>query len=207
MAVLTVALVFLVSSLLTNQSHPDTESTARELGKRVESRLALLDGYASQALESDPSAWLRLEDLPEDMVVYRYREDTLQSWAHQFPLRNDDIRARTFVQRLGDGRGNAVSPLASLSSTLTYVNYGPKWYLARSIREGETTVIVGLEVVNELKSSPFNGVNPLFRLSDRYSVRPLTGSVGVPVSVSGTPLFKIAAETVAEPERYNVFLF
>ena len=146
MAVLTVALVFLVSSLLTNQSHPDTESTARELGKRVESRLALLDGYASQALESDPSAWLRLEDLPEDMVVYRYREDTLQSWAHQFPLRNDDIRARTFVQRLGDGRGNAVSPLASLSSTLTYVNYGPKWYLARSIREGETTVIVGLEV-------------------------------------------------------------
>ena len=207
MAVLTVALVFLVSSLLTNQSHPDTESTARELGKRVESRLALLDGFASQALESDPSAWLRLEDLPEDMVVYRYREDTLQSWAHQFPLRNDDIRARTFVQRLGDGRGNAVSPLASLSSTLTYVNYGPKWYLARSIREGETTVIVGLEVVNELKSSPFNGVNPLFRLSDRYSVRPLTGSVGVPVSVSGTPLFKIAAETVAEPERYNVFLF
>ena len=206
-AVLSVALVLLAASLLTNQSNPDTASTARELGRRVEKRLAVLDAYATQALEEDTGGWLRLEGLPEDMVVYRYREDTLQSWAHQFPLRNDDIRSRTLVQRLGDGRGNAVSPLAALSSTLTFVNYGPKWYLARSIREENVTVIVGLEVVNELKSSPYNGVNPRFRLSDRHSVRPLTASVGVPVAVNGAPVFKITAETVAEPERHNVFLF
>ena len=206
-AVLSVALVLLAASLLANQSHPDMESTARDLGRRVEQRLALLDSFATEALEADPDAWLRLEDLPEDMVVYRYREDTLQSWAHQFPLRNDDIRPRTLIQRLGDGRSNAASPLAALSSAVTYVNYGPKWYLARSIREEDRTVIVGLEVINELKSSPFNGVNPRFRLSDRYSVQPLTGSVGVPVVANGTPVFKIAAETVSEPERLNVFLF
>ena len=206
-AVLSVALVLLAVSLLTNQSHPDTAATARDLGRRVEQRLALLDRYATQALEADPDEWLRLEDLPEDMVVYRYKEDTLKSWAHQFPLRNDDIRSLTLFQRLGDGRSNAASPLAALTATLTYVNYGPKWYLARSIREGDLTVIVGLEVVNELKSSPFNGVNPRFRLSDRYSVQPLTVSIGVPVVASGAPLFKIAAETVSEPERHNVFLF
>ena len=206
-AVLSVALALLAASLLANQSHPDTESTARDLGRRVEKRLALLDDYARQALDADPDAWLRLEGLPEDMVVYRYREDTLQSWAHQFPLRNDDIRSRTLIQRLGDGRSNAASPLAALSSAVTYVNYGPKWFLARSIEEGDLTVIVGLEVVNELKSSPFNGVNPRFRLSDRYSIQPLTGSVGVPVVANGTPVFKIAAETVSEPERLNVFLF
>ena len=102
MAVLSVALALLVASLLANQSHPDTESTARDLGRRVEARLALLDRYAAEALTSDPDAWLRLEDLPEDMVVYRYREDTLLSWTHQFPIRNDDIRSRTYVQRLGD---------------------------------------------------------------------------------------------------------
>ena len=206
-AVLSVALVLLAASLLTNQSNPDTASTARDLGRRVERRLAILEGYAQEALAADPEAWLRLEDLPEDMVVYRYREDTLKSWAHQFPLRNDDIRPLTLIQRLGDGRSNAASPLASLSSTLTYVNYGPKWYLARSIREGDRTVIVGLEVVNELKSSPFNGVNPRFHLGDRYSVQPLTGSIGVPVVANGAPIFKIAAETVSEPERHNVFLF
>ena len=206
-AVLSVALVLMAASLLTNQSNPDTASTARELGVRVEKRLAILENYAQKALAADPQAWLRLEDLPEDMVVYRYNEDTLKSWAHQFPLRNDDIRYLTLFQRLGDGRSNAASPLAALTSSLTYVNYGPKWYLARSIREGDRTVIVGLEVVNELKSSPFNGVNPRFRLSDRYSVQPLTGSIGVPVVANGTPLFKVAAETVAEPEHHNVFLF
>ena len=206
-AVLSVALALLVASLLTNQSNPDTESTAREVGRRVENRLAILENYAQQALKADPQAWLRLEDLPEDMVVYRYHEDTLKSWAHQFPLRNDDIRSLTLFQRLGDGRSNAASPLAALTSTLTYVNYGPKWYLARSIREGEQTVIIGLEIVNELKSSPFNGVNPRFRLSDRYSVQPLTGSIGVPVVANGAPIFKVAAETVSEPQRHNVFLF
>ena len=206
-AVLSVALALLVASLLTNQSNPDTASTAREVGLRVEKRLAILENYAQQALKADPQAWLRLEDLPEDMVVYRYHEDTLKSWAHQFPLRNDDIRSLTLFQRLGDGRSNAASPLAALTSTLTYVNYGPKWYLARSIREGEQTVIIGLEIVNELKSSPFNGVNPRFRLSDRYSVQPLTGSIGVPVVANGAPIFKVAAETVSEPQRHNVFLF
>ena len=206
-AVLSVALVLFVASLLANQVHPETESAARDLGRRVERRLALLDRFATQALEADPEGWLRMEDLPEDMVVYRYREDTLQSWAHQFPLRNDDIRSRTLIQRLGDGRSNAASPLAALTSALTYVNYGPKWYLARSIREGNLTVIVGLEVVNDLNTTPFNGVNPRFRLSDRYSVQPLTGSIGVPVVANGSPVFKIAAETVSEPERHNVFLF
>ena len=60
-AVLSVALALLAASLLANQSHPDTESTARDLGRRVEKRLALLDDYARQALEADPEAWLRLE--------------------------------------------------------------------------------------------------------------------------------------------------
>ena len=205
-AVLSVALALLAASLVTNQSNPDAASSARDLARRVEKRLAVLDRYAAEALESDDD-WLRLQDLPEDMVVYRYREDTLQSWAHQFPLRNDDIRSRTLIQRLGDGRSNAASPLSTLSSTLTYVNFGPKWYLARSIKEDDRTVIVGLEIVNELRSRPFNGTNPRLKLSDRYTVQPLTGSIGVPVTVSGTPLFKIAAETVSEPERHNVFLF
>ena len=204
---LSVALTLLVVSLLTNQKHPDTASMARELGFRVERRLAELDGYAAKALTADSEEWLRLEDLPEDMVVYRYREDTLQSWAHQFPLRNDDIRPLTLVQRLGDGRGNATSPLSTLSSTLTYVNYGPKWFLARMEKAGPITVIVGLEVVNELKTSPFNGVNPHLRLPNRFSVRPLTSSIGIPVVVNGAPLFKVSAENVTEPERHNVYHF
>ena len=206
-AVLSVALVLIVASLLTTRFHPDIASAADELEKRVEQRVDVLETYVRRALEADPDSWLRLEGLPEDMVVYRYREDTLQSWAHQFPLRNDDIRGRTVVQRLGDGRGESVSPLAQLTETFTFVNYGPKWYLARSVREGDLTVISGLELVNELKSSSFNGINPRLRLGDRYSVQPLTGSIGVPVEVYGSPLFKITSENASEPERHNSLLF
>ena len=206
-AVLSVALALLVASLLSGQSHPDTASAARDLGTRVEGRVNLMESFVRQALSADPDTPLRLEGLPEDMVVYRYREDTLQSWNHQFPIRNDDIRTRTVVQRLGDARGNAVSPLSALTSTLTFVNYGPKWYLAKSVREGSLTVISGLEVVNELNSGSFNGVNPRFRLGDRYSVYPLTGSIGVPVVVNGAPLFKITAEAAQNPERHDPILF
>ena len=206
-AVLSVALVLIVASLVTTRSHPDTASAARDLGKRVERRVDVLEGYVRQALEADPDSWLRLEGFPEDMVLYRYRDDTLQTWAHQFPLRNDDIRARTVVQRLGDGRGESISPLAQLTETFSYVNYGPKWYLARSVREGNLTVIAGLELVNELKSSSFNGINPRLRLGDRYSVQPLTGSIGVPVEVYGAPLFKITSENASEPEGHNSLLF
>ena len=134
-AVLSVALVLLVASLLTTQSHPDTASAARDLGARVEQRMSLLDGYVREALDADPAAWLRLEGLPEDMVVYRFHGDTLKSWTHQFPVRNDDIRSRTVVQRLGDGRGASASPLALLTSNWTFSNFGPKWYLARAARE------------------------------------------------------------------------
>ena len=60
-AVLSVALALLVVSLLTNRKHPDTASMARELGVRVERRLAELDGYAARALTADSEEWLRLE--------------------------------------------------------------------------------------------------------------------------------------------------
>ena len=206
-AVLSVALAFIVSSLVTTRSHPDTASAARDLGKRVEQRMDVLEGYVRQAMETDPGSWLSLEGLPEDMVVYRYRDDTLQSWAHQFPIRNDDIRSRTVVQRLGDSRGTTASPLAQLSETSTFVNYGPKWFLARSVREGNLTVIAGLELVNELESGSFNGTNPRLRLGDRYSVQPLTGSIGVPVEVYGSPVFKITAESASEPEGHDSLLF
>ena len=206
-ALIAVALVLLAASLLTGQSHPDTASAAKELGTRVEKRVNLLEEYVNQALTADPDVPFRLENLPEDMVLYRYREDTLQSWNHQFPIRNDDIRSRTVVQRLGDARGNTVSPLSALTSTLNYVNYGPKWFLAKSVREGEVTVIAGLEVVNELNAGSFNGVNPRFRLGNRYSVYPLTGSIGVPVVVNGAPVFKVTAEAAQNPERHDPLLF
>ena len=177
----------------------DVKSAAREMSQKVEVRMNLLDSYIEQALQGDPQAWMDLQGLPEDMVVYRYYDDSLQSWANQFPLRNDDIHLRTLVQRLGDTRSSLASPLWEASAQPTFVNYGSKWYLIKAVEGASCKVVAGLEIVNELSSAAQSGVNRHFRVNERYSVRPLSAGVGSPVCVNGEPLFLLTDETLAEP--------
>ena len=199
MALLLGAATILAVSLLSGNRHRDVEGAAQELGQKIERRMALLDKYVNQALHTPRQEWMDLKDLPEDMVVYRYVEDTLQSWANQFPIRNDDIRPRTLVQRLGDSRDNLSSPLSDIPEHLIFANHGPKWYLEKSVQGDGCKVIAGLVVVNELQAGSLNGVNPHFRQDARYNIRPLSASVGAPVLVNGIPLMKLTAETMGEP--------
>ncbi len=194
-ALIAAAVVTYVISALVGTGRSDVNTAAEEMSRKVEFRMALLDGYIQQALEGDHSAWLDLRGLPEDMVVYRYVEDSLQSWINQFPLRNDDIHLRTLVQRLGDTRSSVASPLEDASAQVGFMNYGPKWYLVKAVEGNHCKVIGGLEIVNELGS----GVNRHFRVNERYSVRPLSAGVGAPVCVGGVPLFLLTDETLAAP--------
>ena len=191
--------VVLAVSLLSGSRRANLEGAAEDLGQRVERRTARLDAYIREALEVNPAAWEGLRELPEDMVVYRYAADTLQGWAGQFPIRNDDIRPRTLVQRLGDMRDNLTSPLANVGERFSYRNLGPKWYLVKAVQGEGCKVIAGLEMVNELQAGSINGANRHFRLDSRYTIRPLSTSVGVPVVIDGEPLMKLTAETMSEP--------
>jgi len=202
-ALLCIAVVTLALSFFTGNRHGDVESAAGELGQKIEKRMSLLDKYIDEALHTPVNEWMELKGLPEDMVVYRYVEDTLQSWAHQFPIRNDDIRPRTLVQRLGDTRDNLASPLQDVPGHLVFVNHGPKWYLEKTVQGDGCKVIAGLEVVNELQEGSLNGVNKHFRQDARYAIRPLSTSVGAPVLVNGIPLMKLSAETMAEPHQQH----
>ena len=188
--------VALVGASMFTSTPSDNESYANALGKRVEQRLAILDKAVETAMESNDGTWLTLESLPSDMVVYRYVEDTLQSWANQFPIRSDDIRSRAVVRRLGESRGDAVSPLADVPDNWTFANHGPKWYLEKSFIQDDVHIIAGLEIVNELRAGSFNGVNRKLKLDDRFSIKPLSTSVGIPVTVDGTPLFKLVSEKI-----------
>ncbi|MBO6097216.1 MAG: hypothetical protein J6P56_07900, partial [Bacteroidales bacterium] len=100
-ALMVAAVIMYAISALVGTGRSDVTSAAKEMSRKVETRMNLLDKYIGQAMEGDPRAWLDLQGLPEDMVVYRYFDDSLQSWVNQFPLRNDDIHLRTLVQRLG----------------------------------------------------------------------------------------------------------
>ena len=203
----TVSVLLLLLSILWGQSHVNTDSAAQDLGRRVENRMRVLDSYISQARAQGMSEWMTLPGLPEDMVVYKYVADTLQSWAHQFPLRSDDLRPSALVQRLGDSRGFVVSPLTQVGPELAFLNFGPKWYLVKSQQCDGFTVLAGLEVVNELNNDPINGINPVFGMNPRYSIQPISASAGSTVSVGGKPMFKLEADTASEPDRHNPILF
>ena len=200
------AVLCYAASLFSGAGVSSLDDAASDLGRKVEKRIGLLDNYIDKALVADE--WMELDHLPADMVVYRYVEDTLQSWAHQFPIRNDDIRPLTLVQRLGDSRSQLVSPLADVSSELTYVNHGPKWYLEKAVEGEGCRIIAGLEMVNELQAGSLSGINRNFRVEESYRLRPLSNGSGVAVQVNGVPLFKLTAETLTETsQRHSSLLW
>lgn len=186
------SLILLGGSLILGHSPMGTEEAAQRLEKGIGKRMAELDSYMDRALEGFDGEWISFPRLPEDMVVYRYMADTLESWAHQFPLRNDDIRPRILMPRLGSGRGGISSPLSEVTTAASFVNYGPKWYLVKAKESGDRRIIGGLEV-----SSEADGINPKLGLGGNFSLSPLSTSVGSPVRVGGVPVLKITSESIS----------
>ncbi len=195
MTALVMALVLFVLSMAGNEAGSNTQRDAKEVAVHIGNRLRILDGYISKVEESDENDPKLLKDLPEDMVIYRYVNDTLKSWSNQFSTLNDDISSRLLFYRLTDSRTSLTSPLAEASDDISYMSIGPKWYLVKAVRSGDNQkIIAGLEIKNTLISDARrneNGVNPKLKLSGKYSILSLTNSGGVAVEIDGKPLFKI----------------
>ncbi|MEE3406520.1 MAG: hypothetical protein VZR12_01635, partial [Candidatus Cryptobacteroides sp.] len=126
------AAVLIAVSGIANRGTDITESVAHRVQRIVNARMDILDRYIGEAVTQDHHQWLDLEGLPEDMVLYRYTRDTLQSWYNQFTVDNDDISNRMVFQRFLNLRNNLVSPLAQVDTSVNYMNIGPKWYLTKA---------------------------------------------------------------------------
>lgn len=161
----------------------------------VEKRLATLENYAGKAIQTPENQWLEIGSLPEDMVVYRYCADTLQSWAGRFPVSNDALSAGMLFQSLVNPRTGMRSPLSDITEEYSYCNIGPKWYLARSINQGNTRLIIGLEIINTISDRSWGGINPRLRTPKGYSIQPLSEAAGSVVSVKDAPMFKLIYES------------
>ena len=184
---LIISMTLFLLSMLGIFSNSSTDSIAERTSRRAESRLALLDGFIEQSGHIV---------LPEDMVIYRYVNDSLKSWHNQFPLLNDDISAKLEIQKLASQKNRLLSPLNEITEEISFMNLGPKWYLVKSLdkKNGEKT-IAGLEIQNTLYSDLYqsgNGTNPNLKLSDRFTILPLHHSEGSPAIINGVPLFKVA---------------
>ncbi len=184
------------------------DRVARRVERRIEKRMALLDEYVKKAANADNSQWMFL-DLPEDMVVYRYIRNSLQAWSNQFPVKNDDINARfsrLVIPKLSNLRTSDDAPLGKVSTELTFMNIGSKWYLIKeSLVEGNISsrIIAGLEVQDNYSDDEdviVSKVNRRLGVPKMFSISPLGDSGGIPVNVDGEPMFKIFPKV---PEMAN----
>ena len=191
------AVIVLAVSLSLPHNPGDTQSAAKKVSAAIGHRMNMLNGYVSKALNQDPYQWIDLQGLPDDMVVYRYCSDTLQSWCNQFSLINDDISNKVVFQRLTSASFNPSSPLAEVGDTVSFVNFGPKWYLVKSASVEDCRVIGGLEIMDTQDSHSYNGVNHHLRLGAKYSINPLAFEEGSPVYVDGVPQFKVFYESLS----------
>ena len=208
---------FILALLLFVFSHsgatPDNDlnRVAQRLERNVQARVRQLDQYLLRVQEADADGLMAFSDVPDDMVIYKYVNDSLQSWCNQFSVVNDDISAKLVFHRLTNLKNTIISPLAEVTEDLSYMNFGPKWYIVKSVKGvGTGKIIAGIEIQNTLikdyKRSE-NGVNPVLRLPKRYSIVPLNNSGGISVSIEGKPLFKVIHETdYASPLFDNTLL-
>ncbi len=191
---LVLALTLFVLSMAGDNAGSDTDKAARETAVRVENRLKILDEHISLTRSGEVGLNVHT-GLPDDMVIYKYVNDSLKSWTNQFSTLNDDITSRIVFHRLTDGRARPTSPLAEAKEDISYMNIGPKWYLVKMVLgEGGEKIIAGLEIKNTLIDDARrneNGVNPRLKLSGKYSIITLSNSGGSAVEIYGVPQFKV----------------
>ena len=195
------SLTMFALSMVGGSSIGQTERAAKHVRTRIENRIDILEEYTGLALASDSEESSCLADLPEDMVVYKYVNDSLKAWSNQFSVLNDDISNKMVLGRLTNLKNRIISPLNEVTDEYSYINLGPKWYIVKAVEgEGGKKVISGIEIKNTLIDDirrNDNGVNPYLKLSGRYSVYPLNFSGGTAVNIHGKPMFKILGDTVA----------
>ncbi len=192
---LVLALTLFVLSMAGNDIGSDTDKVAREVAVNIENRLEILDRHIAMEMENVSPGMTMHKGLPEDMVIYRYVNDSLKSWTNQFSTLNDDIASRLLFYRLTDSRANLISPLAEAAEDFSYMNIGPKWYLVKKVICNDSqTIIAGLGIKNSLIDDARrneNGVNVKLKLPGRYAIIPLTNSGGSAVEINGKPIFKV----------------
>lgn len=210
MASFVLALLFILLSRVLVPGPDAASKSARKLEQRLHERVELLDAYAQKALETSTDEWIAIDDLPEDMVIYKYCSDTIQSWIHRFPINNDDADLMPLWYRLHYNTKNYFStPLAFLTEKLQYVNLGSGWYVVRSYLNDDSKVVAGLLVKSEYSTdNPIleSRINPNLGES-RLNIIPINYGDGIPVlSNDGSFLFYVEPTLQTSSSQGSVLL-
>lgn len=167
------------------------------LEERIHQRQSILHDYVMEAFRVPVQEWLQLDGFPEDMVIYRYNADTLQSWVNQFPVANDEVDVLTLWHRINhlNSRSLFNAPLAYLTEQEQYVNLGSAWYVVKVYRRGEIKIISGLLIKTQYLSNNTvlaSKINPELGVKRKMDVSPVTFDEGFVVKgLDGGVLFSV----------------
>ena len=211
-------LLFLVSYFAV-PSGAGLEAEVARMEKKIHGRQQILQEYVDKALHTPADEWVRFEDFPSDMVIYKYHADTLQSWANQFPVSNDEVDVLTLWYRMNhlNGRSLYSTPLAYLGEQEQYVNLGSAWYIVKIYKQDKVKVISGLLVKTEYLSNNTilaSKINPNLGIQKRVAITPVTFDEGIVVKgIDGGVLFSVRDDVTAVtggmemPLRWLAILF
>ena len=140
---LVIAFVFTLLSYIVVPQAEGMAGDVENLEEEIRHRQTILQDYVYQAFEIPVGEWLQFDDFPEDMVLYRYNADTLQSWVNQFPVANDEVDVLTLWHRINhlNSRSLFNAPLAYLTEQEQYVNLGSAWYVVKVYRKEGIKII------------------------------------------------------------------
>ena len=152
-----VALILLAASF----ARPRYEARLRRQVARVERTLhkreRLAERYALRAIQAADQEWVDFDDLPEDIVLYCYQNDTMKSWTHEFPIGNDEVDVYPYSYRLQfmSSRNLFSTPLAYIGIREKYVNLGSSWYVVTTqfSKDKRSKVITGIRIKTEYPNS------------------------------------------------------
>lgn len=182
LCLLVVALAF-VMSVRTVGGPSDSHQAASILSRVLERKLERLDNMTSLVLQQGERDWMDVGKIPDDMVIYKYVDDSLATWHGEFPTVNDNIYQTTIFVSLSDPQYDLDSPLSDIGDDLVFRQIGPKWFILRRTDSGRVSIISGLEVDNNRPP-----------LSGDFSISPLSDTGGDVVTLGGQPMFRIVYE-------------
>ncbi len=177
------------------------ERKASHVEKQLHKREKMLQEYVDKSFSTPNDSWLRFESFPEDMVLYKYVNDTLQSWVNVFPLRNDGIEITSYWYRIHDlGNINSFNtPLAFLKDGVQFINLGPSWYLIKAQTEGNVKIISAIEIMRQYTRESAelqSGCNEKLGLDNKdIAVPTFIDDNCVIHTYDGEPAFSILKET------------
>ena len=162
-------------------------------------RQKIVEQYVIRAIEAK-GEWRDFDDLPEDMVIYCYRNDSLCSWTHQFPIGNDAIKAYSFSYRLQYANAGNIwsTPLAYLGIREQYVNLGSSWYIVNTqiSKDFSTKIVTGILVRTEYPSVYLKDrVNRHLHLGEGFTTESIhNDDSAIVYGIEGEPLFSIVTD-------------